>query len=108
MRNGQMRHRITIQSPPTGQDSFGDPQTDWTTFATIRAEKSDVDGREFFAAQAAQNPVQTQFKIRYRAGILAKMRVVEGAAYYNIEAVLDRKGSKRELFLMCSTGVTNG
>ncbi|AMP15492.1 phage head-tail joining family protein [Collimonas pratensis] len=72
------------------------------------AKKEDLSGRELFAAQAAQSEVTTRFRIRYRTGVTAKMRLLCDGVIYNIEAVLDRDGRKRELQLMCSSGLNNG
>lgn len=109
MRSGQLRqYLLSVQSPPGAQDDDGNPRTEWWTVCQPYAKKEDLSGRELFAAQAAQSEVTTRFRIRYRTGITAKMRVLCGGVIYNIVAVLDREGSKRELQLMCSSGLNNG
>lgn len=108
MQAGQLRHQTVIQSPPSGQDDDGNPRTDWRTVCQPYAKKEDLSGRELFAAQAAQSEVTTRFRIRYRTGLSAKMRLLCDGVIYNIEAVLDRDGRKRELQLMCSSGLNNG
>jgi SPP1 family predicted phage head-tail adaptor len=109
MRSGQLRqYRITVQAPPEGQDNDGSPRTEWRTVCQPYAKKEDLSGRELFAAQAAQSEVTTRFRIRYRIGLSAKMRLLCDGVIYNIEAVLDRDGRKRELQLMCSSGLNNG
>lgn len=108
MQAGKLRHAVTIQVPPVGQDEIGQPNTVWTNVATVWASVEDLTGREYQAAQATQNPVQTRIRIRYRAGIVASMRVLHGTTIYNIEAVLDRDGRRVELQLMCSKGLSNG
>lgn len=106
MRAGKLDKRILIQSPPTGQDDNGEPLTTRTDFVTdtpdhkVWASITDVSGREFLAAEAGQNQVQTKIGIRYRAGVLPSMRVVYGATTYNIEAVLGQ--DMKTLLLMCS------
>jgi SPP1 family predicted phage head-tail adaptor len=82
--------------------------TTWTDVATVWASVEDLTGREYQAAQATQNPVQTRIRIRYRAGIVASMRALYGNVIYNIEAVLDRDGGRVELQLMCTKGLNNG
>ncbi|WP_211475070.1 phage head closure protein [Collimonas humicola] len=108
MQVGQLRHKTAIQSPPSGQDDDGNPRTEWWTVCQPYAKKEDLSGRELFAAQAAQSEVTTRFRIRYRTGLGSKMRLVCDGVIYNIEAVLDRDGRKRELQLMCSSGLNNG
>lgn len=106
MRAGRLNQRVLIQAPPTGQDENGEPLTTWIDFVTdtpdhkVWASITDISGREFVAAEAGQNKVQTKIGIRYRAGILPSMRVVHGTDTYNIEAVLGQ--DKRSLLLMCS------
>ncbi|MDO8777082.1 MAG: phage head closure protein [Burkholderiaceae bacterium] len=107
MRAGTLRHRVTVRAPATGQDAYGEPLAGWTDFAVnVPASITDLSGREFMAAAATQNAVQSKIGIRALAGITAAMRVVHGADVYNIESVLrQRDGS---LLLMCSKGVING
>lgn len=102
----RMDKRIKFQSPAIGQDEYGAPLTGWTDVATVWASIEDLSGREFIAANATQNGVQTKITIRYRAGVLPAMRAVHGAVVYSIEAVLGQ--NRRELLLMCSRGVNDG
>jgi len=103
---GSLRYEIVISKQTVTQDAYGGAVITWTTFATVRASKKDITGREFLAASATQNSVQTKFVIRLLAGVLPSMRVTHGADIYNIEAVL--ADGRDALLLMCSKGVTNG
>ncbi|QRX82248.1 phage head closure protein [Glaciimonas sp. PAMC28666] len=103
---GRLTRRITLQSPPTGQDESGNPLTGWTDIATVWASIVDLSGREYIAAAAVQNAVQTKITIRYRQGIVASMRVVHGENIYNVEAILGQ--GRKALLLMCSRGVSDG
>lgn len=104
----RLNKRITLQVRGPGRDEAGQPTDVWTNFVTdtadgkIAAEVRDVSGREFVAAGATQNQVMTTITIRYRAGVLDKMRVLHGADVYRIEAVLGQ--DRRTLALMCSRG----
>ena len=102
---GRLTKRITLQAPPTGQDATGEPLTDWTDVATVWASIVDISGREYIAAAAVQNAVQTKITIRYREGIIPSMRVTHGQDRYNIEAVLGQ--DRTSLLLMCSRGVSH-
>ena len=102
----QLNKRITIQAPVPGQDDEGDPLSGWTDVAKVWAAIVDLSGREYVAAAAVQNAVQTKITIRYRAGILSDMRVVHGTDHYNVEAVLGQ--DRKSLLLMCSRGVSDG
>jgi SPP1 family predicted phage head-tail adaptor len=111
MRAGKLDRRITIQTPATGQDAFGEPLSGWTNVVTdgdgkVCAAITDMTGREYLAAAATQNSVETKIYIRYRPGITAAMRVLHGADVYNIAAVLGQ--DRRQLLLMCTRGVNDG
>ena len=98
----RLNKRIRIQAPATGQDEYGEPLAGWVDVAQVWAEVMDLTGRQYVAAGATQNTVQTTVAIRYRAGIDAGMRVLHGADVYDIEAVLGQ--DRRELKLMCKRG----
>jgi len=106
IKSGNLDKRVTIQSPVTGQNAYGEPLTGWTDVATVWASLTDLSGREFLAAQATQATVTTKVLIRYRAGIVAAMRVVHGADVYNVMAVL--KQGDDGLLLMTERGANNG
>ena len=104
----RLNKRILLQVMGPAKDAAGQPiAADWTNVITdgdgkLWAEIRDVSGREFVAAGATQNQVMTTITIRYRAGVLDKMRALHGADVYRIEAVLGQDG--RTLALMCSRG----
>ncbi|MGK5028501.1 phage head closure protein [Janthinobacterium sp. MDT1-19] len=104
----RLNKRITLQVMGSTQDAAGQPvAADWANFIAdgdgkLWAEVRDVSGREFVAAGATQNQVLTTITIRYRAGVLPKMRALHGADVYRIEAVLGQ--DLRTLALMCSRG----
>ena len=104
----RLKKRITLQVLAAGQDEAGQPMDVWENFVIdtpdgkIAAEVRDVSGREFVSAGATQNQALTTITIRYRAGVLPKMRALHGADTYSIEAVLGQ--DQRTLTLMCSRG----
>lgn len=106
MRAGKLNQRVTLQAPATGQDAYGQPLTGWTDVATVWASIADMSGREYIAAAGVQASVQTKIMIRYRTGVVAKMRVLHGADVYDIDAVLNQ--DRISQVLMCIRGVTNG
>jgi SPP1 family predicted phage head-tail adaptor len=106
MHTNQFNRKVTLQVPAAGQDAYGEPLTGWTNVVTVWASIVDVTGREYLAAAATQNAVQTKITIRHRSGVLPAMRVVHGADVYSIEAVLGQGGT--ELLLMCTRGLNHG
>lgn len=105
----RLRHRVTLQQIATTRDSDGAVIEAWTDVADdLAAEVYPLSGREFVAAQAVQAGVSTRITIRYRAGVVAKMRVLHDGAAYNIKTVLPDPTLRRHLTLMCETGVNDG
>jgi SPP1 family predicted phage head-tail adaptor len=100
MRAGKLNKRITIQAVTESQDATGEIVTTWANFAIVWASVVDISGREFIAAGANQNEVQTRIIIRKLSGVVPSMRVVHGSVTYSIDAVLVHDNVS--LMLMCS------
>lgn len=101
----RLSKRVTLQVSSPVRDEAGGIIDVWSNLVTggdgkIWAEIRDVTGREFIAAGATQNQVLTTITIRYRVGVLPKMRVLHGDDAYGIEAVLGQ--DQRTLALICS------
>lgn len=110
MRAGRLNRRITIQERIETQNDMGEVVWTWVDVCTVWAEIAAVGGREFFAAQQVQSSVTHNILIRYRPGIVAKMRAVESncdAVAYDIEAVLPN-ARRTEIKLMCVTRDADG
>ncbi|MGI4849323.1 MAG: phage head closure protein [Janthinobacterium lividum] len=106
----KLKRRVTLQQRAPGQNSFGEPNG-WvdvieTGDGKIWAGITNMSGRQYLAAQAGQNEVQTEILIRYQAGVSPTMRVLHGTDIYDIAAVLDV--NHRWQRLMCTKGVNNG
>jgi SPP1 family predicted phage head-tail adaptor len=101
MRAGELRSRVALQTATETQDDYGAPVPSWATTATVWGEVVDLSGREYFAAQQVNAEVSTRIRIRYLAGVVPKMRAVANGRTFDILAVLDPDGRKRELHLMC-------
>jgi SPP1 family predicted phage head-tail adaptor len=89
---GRLRHRVLIEDLDTTRDG-DDEATDeeWTPMfggRLLPAEKVPLSGGELLAAAAVQSKVTTRWRIRYRAGIRPRMRLVHRGAAFNIEAVV--------------------
>lgn len=114
MRAGKLRHQITIQKLVAGspqQKPTGEPDEAWTNhLSNVRAEWITLSGNALFAAQQNNPEVRGIWRIRWRSGIAAKMRVVHGGLYYDILFVppFDKKGIQWDLDLACAQGVNEG
>lgn len=101
MRIGKYRHRITIRNAKTdaNRDTFGRRKGAQTTVCTVWAEKTDWTGDEATENGREAGSLSTKWKIRYRTDITQAMQIVHGSDVYDITAVLDWDGTKRELLL---------
>ena len=110
---GSLRHRIEIQERIEDQDSdTGDIVYEWVTVdgcESVPAEIVPLSAREFIAAAATTSKIVARIVIRYRTGIVAKMRALHRGTIYNIEGVLaDADSGLEYLTLPVSTGTNAG
>lgn len=103
MRAGDLRHRITLLRKESVIDDDGYSTDNWLKFGRPWAEKLAMGSnrRQYFAAAAINSEHQEVFRIRYRAGITAGMIVRFDGNDYDIKAVQDPDGKRRELHLIC-------
>lgn len=105
MRAGRLRHRIVIETPTEATDAFGEPVKTWQPIpdGEVWAEKKDLSGRELFQAQQINAEITTQFTIRHRTGIDARMSIRHGDGFYHIRgAPQDPTGRSEYLVLLCA------
>lgn len=73
---GKLNRKVTIESPSTTRDEYGQPTQVWadvlTTWAAIRA----VTSKEVHAASSFVSQVSHVVAIRWHPGILAKRRII--------------------------------
>ncbi len=106
MRAGDLRQLIMIEQRSDAPDALGQPIATWSPLATVRAAAEPLSGRELIAAQAVHAEVTLRLRIRHRADVTPKMRVLHQQRYYGINAVL--QVSPAETHLLCSAGVVDG
>lgn len=105
IRAGAMRHSVSIESPHTGRDSMGCVSNEWATFASkVAASLEPLNGRELFSAQQHHAEVTFRVRMRYRAGIVAGMRILHRGRLFNVVYVINPGERNAELQLMCSEG----
>jgi SPP1 family predicted phage head-tail adaptor len=83
---GRLDRRIELRRQVlTLDESTGQTVESWpTAYATVWAEKADLRGREFFAANQVNSEITTLFRIRHRTDVLATDRIVCDGLSYNI------------------------
>lgn len=101
MNPGDLRHRITLQSQPTTQDSYGAPAGDYTDVATVWANINPIAGKELFAAEQFNSEITHRVRIRYRSGVNPSMRVKYGTRTFEIMYVINEYERDNIIQLMC-------
>ena len=102
MRAGKLRYQITIQSPGTTQDAYGQETGNPVTVTTAMADVYQMSGRELWYAKQIQPQATHRVVMRYQAGITPEMFVVFQGRTLNIVDVNDVDGLHRELDLVCT------
>ena len=103
---GQFTRRIQLQQATTDDNTRGEPEPTWSTVATVWAQKQPLRGREYFAAGQMQTPADVRYRIRYRADVLATMRVLDaGVPMSIIGDPIDVDDKHVVLELMCTSEI---
>lgn len=86
MRGGQLRHRISIQYQEPTEDEVGGETLVWTELFKARAAIWPVSSKEVLDAKKLESVITNKIRIRYRAGITSKNRIVfiQTGEIYNI------------------------
>lgn len=101
MAAGMLNSRVSIQARAAGQDAIGQPSETWATLATVWANIRHPSGSEAIRADAQASIVRASIRVRLRTDVTARMRVVHGAATYEIKAVLPDVARGEFMDLVC-------
>lgn len=102
MQAGRLNTRCVIQRRTGGTNDWGEPLPEgWETHATVWANVKHLSGSEAIKADSEVSTVRASIRIRYRSDITAGMRVLIGAAVYDIEAVLSDTARREFVDLAC-------
>lgn len=112
----RLRHRIDVQALIyTKDETTGRDTEDWQSILSsadelLPAEIVPNSGSEFIAAAAAQARVNTRITMRQDGRITPSMRVWHPATdtHYAIRAMLPDPTFRRNVVLMCESGVADG
>ncbi|MEO7031189.1 MAG: phage head closure protein, partial [Herbaspirillum sp.] len=103
MNIGDLRHTVTLERFTSTVNDYGEPIQAWAPIGTMAASVEPLNGREYFAAAAAQSEVTTRIRMRYFPGVTVTDRVKHGGTVYDIDAVICPELMNRELVLMCKS-----
>ena len=66
MKAGQLRHRVTIESPTRARDANGQNIPTWTEVDTVAARIKDLSARQIALNQASTNTATATYEITIR------------------------------------------
>lgn len=106
VRIGRLDRKITLRQRTVTRGDAGGQIEGYSDVATIYAEKLDVAGREYFAAQQVNSEITTKFRIRFREDIRPTWRIRFEGKDYNIASIAEIGGRRRWLEIMASAIIT--
>jgi SPP1 family predicted phage head-tail adaptor len=90
MRGGELDRRVSLYHRVLTQDAQGQQIESWpTAYATVFAQKVELTGREFTAAQTTNAEIVTRFRMRWRDDVRVTDRLMLGALSYNITRIAE-------------------
>jgi SPP1 family predicted phage head-tail adaptor len=101
---GKLRHQLTLEQATDTLNARGEAIPSWSTVTTLWGSIDPLSGREGFAAQQMYASATHRIRLRYRAGVVPKMRLTKGARVFKIEAVLNTDERNRELVCLVTEG----
>ena len=88
MRSGKLRHRVDIQTEVLTPDGLGGFSSVWSSasgLSSVPAQIMPLSSREQLDAMKLESVITNKIRIRYRAGITSKHRIVFGSRIFNIK-----------------------
>ena len=89
MQAGRLDRLVTLQSRTVTRNAQGEDVVTYSDRASVWAEKFDLRGREYFAAQQVKADMQTRWRIRWRSDVSVRDRLVADGVSYDIAAVAE-------------------
>jgi SPP1 family predicted phage head-tail adaptor len=89
MNPGELRERITVQSPTESVNALGETVLAWGTFAERWASVEGASAREALAAGQMDVTISHKVKMRYLDGLTQKMRILWRGRTLEIVSLLE-------------------
>lgn len=108
---GSLNRRIAIQKPGTVKDPAGQPIKGWVDHVITWANVKSQTGMGTIVGEqsgVATSVTRYSFRIRYRQGIDASMRVLMGGVPYDITSVQMDEDRREWTDLVCNRGANDG
>lgn len=98
---GDMRERVTLQSPLRTGDGAGGSVVTWTEAATVWAKVEMPAGGEAALAERLEAQARLRLTLRHRDDVTTEMRASWRGRAFNIRALRDKDGRRRFLIIDC-------
>ncbi|MCR8961147.1 phage head closure protein [Variovorax sp. S2] len=106
---GSLNRRVKLQRlVETQDDDTGAISKTWQEVATVWANVRYLNGVETLKADTTISAAKVSIRIRFRADVVAKWRVVYALTNFNILAVLPDAQGREYVDLACDTGANEG
>ncbi len=86
---GELRTRLTLEAPSRTDDGGGGADVVWEAVAEVWAAVRPITGVEKFELDRVAGRRSHEIMIRYRADVVAQMRLRQGARVFDIRAAFD-------------------
>ncbi len=101
MQAGRLDRLIELQHRTITRAASGESLQSYSKYGSVYAEKRDLRGREYFAAQQTNPELQTTWRIRWRAGVAITDHIVDDDGLeYEIVHIAEI-GRRKGLDLVC-------
>ena len=104
MNAGDLRERVTVQTPTESRNRLGESIATWATFAEVWASVNGVTAREFLLAGQQQTEISHRVQMRYLTGLTQQMRISWRGRTFEIISILERE-NRSEHELLCQETV---
>jgi len=103
---GELRTKVTLQTPTITKATGGAQVVTWTTLAIVWAKWSNVHGSEVWQSQAVQAVSPATVLIRYRTDVNAACSILKGTERYEIVSMdnIQERNEYLELKVKSATG----
>jgi SPP1 family predicted phage head-tail adaptor len=113
MEAGKLNRKILIQSRKTTVDSSGQPSDEWTDvctpWANIKSQTGSATIKKSTFAENVESSINSfSFRIRFRKGLDAGMRIVYDGMHFDIKQVIPDLDTRECLYLVCTQGGNDG
>lgn len=101
MRAGQLRHRVTIQSPVQSQNETGEVELAWVDLCSLWASVEPLTGRELLRADRVESELTHRVRLRHDSRVSSRLRIVHESRTLEIVSVANQDERNEQLEVMC-------